>query len=232
MASLLLGRDPPHARTRDLIAWCDLFGIPPGTARVALHRMVARGEAEARDGGYALAGRLARRREEQAESLHPRTVPWQGAWLVAIAPRTARTAGVRAEWRDAMRAAHLAELRPGVWTRPDNLGGTRPGGASWWTGTPEEDPAALARRLFATERWQADARRRIDALAAATGALGDGLVREAFVTGAAALRHVRADPLLPPPLLPADWPGAELRAAYGRFQTEFTRAARTWFRAR
>ena len=30
----------------------------------------------------------------------------------------------------------------------------------------------------------------------------------AFLAGAAALRHVRADPLLPAELLPADWPGA------------------------
>jgi phenylacetic acid degradation operon negative regulatory protein len=131
-----------------------------------------------------------------------------------------------------MRTAHLAELRAGVWTRPDNLPGPRPAVATWWTGRPDDDPAALARRLFGTDRWQARGVRLVREVEAATDALADGLVREAFVTGAAALRHVRADPLLPPALLPPDWPGAELRASYRRFQTEFTRAARTWFRTR
>lgn len=39
---------------------------------------------------------------------------------------------------------------------------------------------------------------------------------------AAVVRHLLADPVLPPALLPADWPGAELRAAYGDHQRELT----------
>jgi phenylacetic acid degradation operon negative regulatory protein len=143
-----------------------------------------------------------------------------------------------------MRAVHLAELRAGVWTRPDNLGfdrtagraADRAGAASWWTARPEEDPKALARRLFAPDRWQAEARRRVAALEGATDGLAAGLGRDslatAFATGALALRHIRGDPLLPPPLLPAGWLGPDLRTAYRRFQTEFSRAARGWFRTR
>ena len=58
--------------------------------------------------------------------------------------------------------------------------------------------------------------------ATATGSLAD-----AFVVGAAALAHVRADPLLPPSCADADWPGDALRAAYRAYQTAFSqRAAR------
>jgi phenylacetic acid degradation operon negative regulatory protein len=235
MASLLLGREPPFARTPDLIAWCGLFGIPAGTARVALHRMVAKGEAEARDGGYALAGRLERRRAEQTTSLEPLVRRWNGEWLVGVLGPSGRTARARAAFRDEMRRAHLAELREGVWTRPANLEVARADGVTWWGARPEADPVELASRLFHLDRWQARAARRLRALESATASLGageDGLVAAAFLTGADALRHVRSDPVLPARLLPADWLGADLRAAYRRFQVQFTRAAGAWFRDR
>ena len=59
---------------------------------------------------------------------------------------------------------------------------------------------------------------------------GHELVADAFVAGAAALRHIGSDPLLPPELLPPDWPGQALRAQYGRYQRAFDDAARVWFR--
>jgi phenylacetic acid degradation operon negative regulatory protein len=34
------------------------------------------------------------------------------------------------------------------------------------------------------------------------------------------VRHLLTDPVLPAELLPADWPGAALRAAYHDFATE------------
>ncbi len=72
MASLLLGRRPPEAPVADLVRWCGLFGIAEGTARVALHRMTAKGEIVATDGVYRLAGRLAGRQARQETSLAPR----------------------------------------------------------------------------------------------------------------------------------------------------------------
>jgi phenylacetic acid degradation operon negative regulatory protein len=50
------------------------------------------------------------------------------------------------------------------------------------------------------------------------------------VVGAAALAHVRADPLLPQELCPPGWPGRDLRAAYVAYQREFGEAVRAWFR--
>ena len=35
------------------------------------------------------------------------------------------------------------------------------------------------------------------------------------------LRHLQADPLLPAELLPADWPGARLRATYDGWDARY-----------
>jgi phenylacetic acid degradation operon negative regulatory protein len=40
------------------------------------------------------------------------------------------------------------------------------------------------------------------------------------VAAAAIVRHLLTDPTLPAELLPADWPGAGLRAAYHDFAAE------------
>ena len=122
MASLLLGRRPPRAPGRDLVRWCGLFGIAPGTARVALHRMTAAGELRTTDGAYELAGDLARRQDEQQSSLRARRAAWSGGWRMAVAIAAGpRPASVRAELRAALRRARLAEWREGVWMRPANV---------------------------------------------------------------------------------------------------------------
>ena len=59
-----------------------------------------------------------------------------------------------------------------------------------------------------------------------TAALAPG-----FVTSAAVLRHMQADPLLPEPLLPSGWPGAALRHEYDRFDTAYRAVLRDWFRS-
>ena len=57
------------------------------------------------------------------------------------------------------------------------------------------------------------------------------LAAEAFIAGAAALRHIGSDPLLPSALLPEDWPGSALRVSYRRYQQSFNAVAREWFRS-
>jgi phenylacetic acid degradation operon negative regulatory protein len=237
IASLLLGRRTAAAPVADLVRWCALFGIAEGTARVALHRMAAKGEIESRDGVYRLAGRLAGRQARQERSLAPRVRAWRGEWQVAVVVATRRDAATRAGLRDAMRRAHLAERREGVWMRPDNLDLTVPAAAreqcEWLRARPDDDPAALASRLFRPARWARRARTlaaRLDELTAGLASFDEDLVADAFVAGAAALRHIGTDPLLPAELLPGDWPGALLRAEYARYQRAFDRVARRWFR--
>jgi phenylacetic acid degradation operon negative regulatory protein len=138
-----------------------------------------------------------------------------------------------------MRRLHLAERREGVWLRPDNLELEVPDAVhrqcEWLRARPEADAVALADRLFHPDRWARRAEALTERLTAVTGALATGdhaLVAGAFVAGAAALRHIGGDPLLPAELLPPDWPGPALRAEYRRYQRAFDTAARAWFRSR
>jgi phenylacetic acid degradation operon negative regulatory protein len=232
MASLLLGRRS-GARNRDLIRWCGLFGISPGTARVALHRMTAASELR-RDGDrYELVGNLARRREEQEAALVPDRRPWDGGWRMAVAVGSARAAPVRAEMRTAFRRARLAEWREGVWLRPDNVEILEDPRAAWVDARPDGDPVALAAGLFGPAEWNRDAASLLDRLSSETARLehdADDAIASAFLAGAATLRHIRSDPQLPDELLPGDWLGGALRAQYVHYESEFSAVARDWFR--
>jgi phenylacetic acid degradation operon negative regulatory protein len=121
-----------------------------------------------------------------------------------------------------------------VWIRPDNVRVVEDPRAAWLDVHPDDDPVVLAQRLFAPQRWDAEARRLAHHLDDATDDLrrhGAERIAAAFVAGAAALRHVRADPLLPGELLPAAWSGDDLRARYAEYRDEFAVVARDWFRA-
>jgi phenylacetic acid degradation operon negative regulatory protein len=241
VASLLLRSRPARMQGARLVQWCGRFGISEGTTRTALSRMVERGELRTYDGVYELAGRVQGRRGSQDWSLDPVLGQWDGSWRVAIVASGSRSASDRNGLRDAMRRLRLGLLREGVWTRPDNLPReSAPADAwnaadaqcSWWSGSPDDDPVALAAKLFASGEWA----RRATALAArlheVTTALADtpdAALAGAFVAGAASLAHIRSDPMLPEELV-ADAPaGVALRRAYGAYEDEFSKALRAWF---
>lgn len=242
MASLLFGMDRPRMAGGLLVRWCARFGVGAGTARVALSRMTADGELVAEDGTYELAGRLAARRRDQEWALAPELSSWSGSWRLAVVAPEARPAADRQALRDAMRRLHLAELREGVWTRPDNLpAAAQPAAAravveaqcALWQATPPDDAVALVGELFDPAGWARRADElatRLDAAAVSLAEGESGLMAEAFVVGAAVLIHVRADPLLPPALLPAPWPGTDLRARYQSYRRAFAAATASWFR--
>jgi phenylacetic acid degradation operon negative regulatory protein len=242
LASLLLGMHPPRLSAARLVQWCELFGIAPGTARVALSRMREQGELRGNDGVYELVGRVRSRQAAQDWSVAPAVLPWDGRWRLAVVDAVARPAGERAALRDAMRRCRFAEVREGCWTRPANLPRESApvdawhvidGQCSWWDATPDGLPAdALAESLFAVQAWSTRARtllretrRVVHGLDRGGDALADG-----FIVGAATLQHIRNDALLPAELLPRSWPGDELRDAYRQFQSEFAAATARWFR--
>ncbi|WP_328548634.1 PaaX family transcriptional regulator C-terminal domain-containing protein [Streptomyces platensis] len=217
--STLLGHHPPRLPARALVRVGELFGIAEGTVRVALSRMVAAGDLRQTDGSYALTTRLLARQTRQDESRTPQTVPWSGGWEIAVvATPERRPAAERTALRQAMAALRLAELREGSWLRPANLDRPRPAvvtdQCTWFTGTPDDEPAALAGRLWDLTGWAGRAR----ALSAALDRAGPHADR--FTVAAAALRHLLADPLLPADLLPENWPGEQLRRKYAEFETE------------
>jgi len=242
LASVLLGTDPAWLPTPLLVRTTALFGISEGSTRTALSRLVATGDARAEDGGYRLAGRLVARQQRQAASRRADTRSWDGTWeLATVEGDSRRAAADRAALRDALRARRLVELREGVWGRPDNLDPERAPEAAavadqWcirWTGARPE-PAPDAATHFDLAAWAATARELRDEMRALlrpldagdTGALADG-----FVTSAAVLRHLQADPLLPDALLPARWPGAALRSDYDRYDAAYRSTLRAWFRS-
>ncbi|MET0664756.1 MAG: PaaX family transcriptional regulator C-terminal domain-containing protein [Acidimicrobiales bacterium] len=228
VASTLLGVRPSRLPARSLIASAALFGVAEGTVRTALSRMVAAGELVGDEGSYALAGPFLARQERQDESRSGAIRPWSGGWELAVVESERRSAGDRVALRAAMRALRLAELREGVWLRPDNLDPDRLPEARavvgeqclTMTGWPAD---AVAARLWDLDEWATTARvqeRRLADVAPRLGADPD-VLRPAFLALAATLRHLQADPLLPVDLLPPDWPGPALRASHDQADVAF-----------
>jgi len=238
IASTLLGTTPPRLPTRVLVRAAELFGISEGTARVALSRMVAGGELEADDGWCSLVGaRLLARQERQESGRTWRTPPtgsWSGRWHLAIVTAERRSSADRAELRDALTRARLAELREGVWVRPDNLDVAWPELAGEHCSVLQATglDAAATRGLWDLPAWATSARklrRRLRPLAAPLARGDAGALAEGFVVSAAVLRLLQADPLLPAELLPARWPGDHLRDDYDRFDAAYRATLRSWF---
>ncbi|WP_431046599.1 PaaX family transcriptional regulator C-terminal domain-containing protein [Streptomyces sp. P1-3] len=216
--STLLGHHPPQLPARALVRVGALFGTAEGTVRVALTRMVAAGDLEQRDGMYRLTERLLARQARQDDARSPRTRRWHGGWEIAVVTSERRPAAERTALRSAMADLRLAELREGTWLRPDNLLRPRPAVVSeqctLLTGAPEGDPVRLAARLWDLDGWARQAGQLLTDLDRADGPAGR------FTAAAAILRHLLTDPVLPARLLPADWPGARLRARYDDFERE------------
>ena len=193
-----------------------LYGVAEGTLRVALSRMLSAGELEAVDGGYRLRGPLLGRQARQEEGWHPALREWDGAWAMAVVVAAGRSAAARVELRAAMAALRLAELREGVWLRPDNLDPQRLPAARavvaaqcrWFDDAPAGRRAAAARlaaELWDLAGWARRAeklRREMDRLIGRLEAGDHAALGPAGRVSAAVLRHFVHDPLLPPALLP------------------------------
>ena len=78
----------------------------------------------------------------------------------------------------------------------------------------DEAPDELAGQLWDLPSWARIGHRLLAEMSDATD------VPARFVVAAAIVRHLLTDPVLPAELLPADWPGAGLRAAYNDFAAE------------
>ncbi|MDH6447929.1 MULTISPECIES: PaaX family transcriptional regulator C-terminal domain-containing protein [unclassified Streptomyces] len=216
--SLLLGAHPPEMPVKDLIRAVEPFGVGGSTLRAALSRMVSAGDLRRADTVYGLSERLLARQRRQDDAVHPSTRAWNGDWETVVITTTGRGPAERAELRAGLTALRLAELREGVWMRPANLLRPLPDGldavALRCTTRPERPASELAAALWPLDAWAADSRALLAHVARAERP-ADRL------TGfAAVVRRLLTDPVLPPELLPLDWPGAELRSAYAAYQRE------------
>lgn len=220
LLSVLLGTHPPQLPVRALVRAGALFGIPDGTVRVALSRMVTDGDIETTGGCYRLTGRLLARQLRQDEGRAASTLAWDGSWELAIAAPDARGASSRAELAADLVPLRLSEWRDGVWTRPANLArplpDSLPGRARSARIGGLADPAGLAAALWDLNGWAHRARELADAMRSQPGPALH------FTISAATVAHLRDDPLLPAELLPRSWPGDDLRRCYGEFEAQLT----------
>ncbi|MEE6136005.1 PaaX family transcriptional regulator C-terminal domain-containing protein [Mycobacterium sp. 050128] len=245
LASALLGSEDARLPVAELVAVAALFGISAGAARTCLWRMVSNGELTADDGSYALAGRLLerRRRVDEASRIGDAADPrWDGTWELAIVSLDRRSAADRLELRKAATELHLAELREGVWIRPENLDPQRLPASraildqqcTHFHNAKTDIPPDNVRAVFALDGWTDDATVLIEAMDVALKSrpgqdLTESLTYD-FNLSIAVVRHLQRDPLLPLALLPKPWPGGALRTTYRRFDHAFKRRMNAAFR--
>jgi phenylacetic acid degradation operon negative regulatory protein len=246
LASALLGSDQGRLTVAELVAVASLFGVSAGAARTCLWRMVANGELTGDEGSYALAGRLSERRQrvDEASRIGDIAPPgWDGTWELAIVSLDRRSAGDRLELRKAALALHLAELREGVWIRPDNLDPQRLPASravldqqcTHFHGAATDISADMMRSLFSLDEWTDDAGVLIEAMNVALRTSKrddstDSFTYE-FALSIAVVRHLQLDPLLPVELIGGQWPGHTLRSTYRRFDEAFKRRMSSAFRS-
>ncbi|WP_247196123.1 PaaX family transcriptional regulator C-terminal domain-containing protein [Streptomyces sp. GESEQ-35] len=222
--SLLLGTHPPEMPVKDLVRMVEPFGVGGSTLRAALSRMTAAGDLRRTDAGYRIGDRLLERQRRQDEAVEPSTRAWGGDWEMAVITATGRGPAERAELRARLTALRLAELREGVWLRPANLRRSLPGELETvlrsFTTRPEQPAQDLVPVLWPLDTWAGTAHALLGHIARVDRPA------DRFTAFAAVVRHLLLDPVLPEELLPADWPGPPLRAAYADYQREFTHTVR------
>jgi len=215
--SVLLGAHPAWATASELVRLTADFDIREATVRVALTRMVSAGDLVRSEDGYRLSDRLLARQRRQDDAINPRLREWDGTWTTVVITSVGTDARTRAALRTTLQDSRFAELREGVWLRPDNLDMELPADVldrARVLHTRDDDPAQLAALLWNLAEWARAGRELLDDIASATDIPGR------FVAAAAMVRHLLTDSVLPAELLPADWPGAALRTAYTNFAAE------------
>jgi len=212
--SVLLGAHPAWATAAQLLRLTADFGIKENALRVALTRMVGVGDLVRSNDGYRLSDRLLARQRRQDAALHPPIREWDGTWITIVVTAVGTDARTRAAMRLALQHSRCAEIREGVWLRPDNLAAKLPDavrGRVRVLRARDDEPAELAATLWDLPDWSKTGCRLLRDMHRATG------IPERFGVAAAMVRHLLTDPVLPAELLPADWPADRLRAAYADF---------------
>lgn len=215
--SVLLGAHPAWASSAELVTLTADFGIREPTLRVALTRMVGAGDLVRSADGYRLSDRLLARQRRQDAAIEPRERDWDGSWTTLLITSVGADARTRAELRNVLVQNRFGELREGAWLRPDNLEVALPADVlarMRILHSRDDNPAELAAQLWDLPAWAGHG----EALLVEMAENDD--VPGRFVTAAAIVRHLLADPVLPADLLPRRWPGERLRVAYRDFAAE------------
>lgn len=215
--SVLLGAHPASATAAELIRLTADFDIKEATLRVALTRMVSAGDLVRAEDGYRLSERLMVRQRRQDDAINPQLRSWDGTWTTLVITSVGIDARSRAGLRTTLQQNRFAELREGVWLRPDNVTIALPDEVLSRVRVMhgyDDSPGDLAGVLWDLPGWARIGRELLDDIASAADVPGR------FVAAASIVRHLLTDPVLPDELLPGGWPGAALRDAYEQFAAE------------
>ncbi len=132
---------------------------------------------------------------------------------MAVVIDRGRPASDRSALRHRLTRARFAEMREGVWLRPDNLPDPDTAEQRIFLTVPEDD-RALTAELWDLESWRTSP--------GTCAPLWARAAHERSTAAAAAVRHPRTDPALPAELAPPRWPADDLRAAYDDYRIEIT----------
>src|SRR4051812_28396237 len=119
--SVLLGAHPAWATAAELVRLTADFDIKEATLRVALTRMVSAGDLVRSEDGYRLSDRLLARQKRQDDAINPALTSWDGSWTTLVITSVGTDARSSALLRVSLKKNRFAELREGVWLRPDNV---------------------------------------------------------------------------------------------------------------
>lgn len=213
--TILLAANPPTLTSREICAATTRVGYAEATARVAASRMVSSGDMVREGRSYTLSPRLMERRRRVDAAVSPPLRDWTGDWELVVITAVGRSPADRSDLRGELTGLGLAELREGVWMRPDNLERAWPVRLDTvcrrMVVRPVEDAAVLVGQLWDLDAWATRGR-------ALLGAAGSDDPNTRFSATAAAVRHLLADPVLPTELLPDGWPGEDLRGTYADYK--------------
>jgi phenylacetic acid degradation operon negative regulatory protein len=221
-----------------LLAFLDMLEIDGGVVRTAMSRLATDGwldrDKVGRKSFYKLAASGRERFATGVEHVYnAQPSHWQGRLeLVMIGNSADREAS-----RAALAEAGFGSPMPGVWVAPsdvavpsvaagtirlevlaDNEMGRRLISESWALTQIADSYRDFLKTFAPLENWVSDAK----ALPAADAVLARVLLIHQY------RRVILRDPLLPPALLPLDWPAAEARALCGRIYRALLPASERW----
>jgi phenylacetic acid degradation operon negative regulatory protein len=204
-----------------LVEAAEIFGLAPGTVRVALARLLASGRIERDERGRYRLGSAAAPIQAVVQGwrdLGARSAPWDGSWWGVLDADAARRGAAARRHARALRLRGFRRLRPGLSLRPANLRvgcaalrdelarlGMAPGALVCTLRDLDDASEARARSLYEPEVLRAGYRDALAELEASHAHLASlplpEAMRESFLIGGRAIQRLALDPLLPREIL-------------------------------
>jgi phenylacetic acid degradation operon negative regulatory protein len=213
-----------------LTRFFEALGIGEGAVRTAMSRLAADGwlvrSRVGRNSFYSLAEKGRQTFAAATEHIYdPPALPWSGAFDLAILPPN----GERDAARSALQEGGFGSPSPGLWLAPAGApfpSEAVPAALRLSASTDDATAARIAASAWPLARTAEGYRRFIALFRPLADALDDGSTlsdRDSFAIRILLIhayrRVILRDPILPPALLPVDWPGAAARtlcaAIYG-----------------